>query len=139
MITIDPIKRPSKPSSSVNTEEIMKEVDQKISDLIGGAPETLDTLKELADALKDNSDIIEVLNENINNKLSKAEAEENYAIKTEIPTKVSQLENDANYIQEDVIDNGVYDRLDDLENQLSNVYTKSEIDNMIISTLNTEV
>ena len=52
MITIDPIKRPSKVSFSVDTEEIMKEVDQKIANLIGGAPETLDTIKELADAIE---------------------------------------------------------------------------------------
>ena len=47
MITIDPIKRPPKKSSSVDTTEIMKEVDQKITNLIDGAPETLDTIKEL--------------------------------------------------------------------------------------------
>ena len=33
---------------------------------------------------------------------------DNYATKTEIPTKVSQLENDANYIQDDVVSDGVY-------------------------------
>ena len=33
---------------------------------------------------------------------------DNYATKTEIPTKVSRLENDANYIQDDIISNGVY-------------------------------
>ena len=52
MITIDPIKRPPKKSSSVDTTEIMKEVDQKITNLIDGAPETLDTIKELADAIE---------------------------------------------------------------------------------------
>lgn len=34
MITIDPIKRPSKVLSSVDTEEIMKEIDQKIEDAL---------------------------------------------------------------------------------------------------------
>ena len=52
MITIDPIKRPPKKSSSVDTTEIMKEVDQKFADFIGGAPEKLDTIKELADAIE---------------------------------------------------------------------------------------
>lgn len=33
---------------------------------------------------------------------------DNYATKTEIPTKVSQLENDANYIQDDGVSDGVY-------------------------------
>ena len=39
--------------------------DTKVADLVGTAPETLDTLEELADALKDNADIVDVLNESI--------------------------------------------------------------------------
>lgn len=39
MITIDPIKRPSKVSSSVNTEDIMKEVDQRIANALDGSIE----------------------------------------------------------------------------------------------------
>ena len=45
--------------------------DNKISALINGAPETLDTLDEIAAALKDNDDIIDVLNESIGNKVDK--------------------------------------------------------------------
>ena len=44
--------------------------------------------------------------QSINNKT--IELENNKADKTEIPTKVSRLENDANYIQDDIISNGVY-------------------------------
>ena len=33
---------------------------------------------------------------------------DNYATKAEIPTKVSQLKNDANYIQDDIVSDGVY-------------------------------
>ena len=43
----------------------------KIADLVNSAPETLDTLGELAAAFKNNSDIIEVLNEAIINKVDK--------------------------------------------------------------------
>ena len=88
MITIDPIKRPPKKSSTIDKDALMKEIDQKFSNLIDGAPETLDTLKELADALGNNPDILQMINDKANK---------------------------------------------------SEVYTKSEIDNMIISTLNTEV
>lgn len=35
--------------------------DTKISDLVNGAPETLDTLKEIADAMSDNKDVVEAL------------------------------------------------------------------------------
>ena len=44
--------------------------DTKVADLVGTAPETLDTLEELADALKDNADIVDVLNESITSKAS---------------------------------------------------------------------
>jgi hypothetical protein len=45
--------------------------DTKITNSINSAPETLDTLGELAAAFKNNSDIIEVLNEAIVNKVDK--------------------------------------------------------------------
>lgn len=44
--------------------------DEKVAALINGAPETLDTLDELAAALKDNADIVDTLNNAISNKLS---------------------------------------------------------------------
>ena len=40
-------------------------VDNKVAALVNGAPETLDTLDELALALKDNKDIVDVLNNSI--------------------------------------------------------------------------
>ncbi len=44
--------------------------DKKIADLIGGAPETLDTLKEVADALEANADVVEALDAAIGTKAS---------------------------------------------------------------------
>lgn len=38
---------------------------EKISDLINGAPETLDTLKEISDAMDDNKDVVDALEEAI--------------------------------------------------------------------------
>ena len=43
-------------------------VDNSIAGLVDGAPETLDTLNELAAALNDNADILDVLNQSISNK-----------------------------------------------------------------------
>ena len=43
-------------------------VDNKVAALVNGAPETLDTLDELALALKDNKDIVDVLNNSITTK-----------------------------------------------------------------------
>ncbi|MCM1232118.1 MAG: hypothetical protein NC489_18510 [Ruminococcus flavefaciens] len=46
-------------------------VDIKISQLINGAPETLDTLKEIADAIKENETVVNALNSAIGNKINK--------------------------------------------------------------------
>ncbi len=52
-------------------DDAKKYADNKVTSLINGAPETLDTLGELSDALKDNADIVDVLNGAIGNKLNK--------------------------------------------------------------------
>ncbi len=49
--------------------------DQKIADLIGGAPSTLDTLGEIAKAMADNSDVVEALNTAIGSKANQVEME----------------------------------------------------------------
>ncbi len=47
--------------------------DRKIADLIGGAPETLDTLKEVADAIQANKDVSEALDAAIRKKANQTE------------------------------------------------------------------
>ncbi len=47
--------------------------DQKIADLIGGAPETLDTLKEVADAIQANKDVSTALDAAIGKKANQTE------------------------------------------------------------------
>lgn len=46
-------------------------VSQKLSELIGGAPETADTLLELNNLIANNADVIEALNSAIGNKVDK--------------------------------------------------------------------
>lgn len=54
------------------TETVCKEyTDEKIEALIAGAPEALDTLKELADAMKDESDALAAMTAAIGNKVDK--------------------------------------------------------------------
>ena len=43
--------------------------DQKVADLVNGAPETLDTLDELAAALKDNAGVLDAIEQAFDNKL----------------------------------------------------------------------
>lgn len=47
--------------------------DQKIADLINGAPETLDTLKEIADAMAENEEVVQALDEAIGKKANAVE------------------------------------------------------------------
>ena len=49
--------------------------DQKIAELIGGASSTMDTLKEVEDAMKSSADIVEALNEAIGKKANETEFE----------------------------------------------------------------
>lgn len=47
--------------------------DKKIADLIGGAPETLDTLEEVATAIKENEDVVKALDAAIGKKANQSE------------------------------------------------------------------
>lgn len=47
--------------------------DARIAELINGAPTTLDTLKEIADAMAEHENVVEVLNESIGTKAAQAE------------------------------------------------------------------
>ena len=51
--------------TEVNNKVDSAYVDQKIADLVGGAPETLDTLKELSDALAEGNDAVVALTQQI--------------------------------------------------------------------------
>ena len=46
---------------------------QKIAELINGAPETLDTLKEIADAMTEHQSVVEALDKAIGNKANESE------------------------------------------------------------------
>lgn len=50
-----------------------KYTDQKIADLINGAPETMDTLKEVADAIGKNKSVVEALDKSIGTKANQNE------------------------------------------------------------------
>lgn len=65
-------KAPTPPENTNNTQiATTAYVKTLISNLINGAPETLDTLKEIADALGENDDAVQALNAAIGNKVDK--------------------------------------------------------------------
>ena len=60
--------------SQQNTDSSVDEkINAAVSELVGGAPETYDTLKEIADYIAEHADVAEALNEAIGNKVDKAE------------------------------------------------------------------
>jgi hypothetical protein len=100
---------------------------QDIANLVNSAPETLDTLGEIANALKENDNVVEALNNAISTKadisyvdekiasaggtniptdlLDRVETlETNKADKTEIPKNTSQLTNDSAFINQTQLD-----------------------------------
>ena len=59
-------------------------VDNKIAALVSGAPETLDTLDEIAAALSDNKDIVSVLENSIGKKVDTSALTSNYYTESEV-------------------------------------------------------
>lgn len=49
-------------------QDVIKEIDKKVAQLVNGAPETLDTLKEVADAIAQNKSVVDALNAAIGTK-----------------------------------------------------------------------
>ncbi len=70
-----PVSTAQQQALATQYEELTGYTDQKIADLIGGAPETLDTLKEVADAIEENEDIVEALHAAVGNKADQTELE----------------------------------------------------------------
>lgn len=75
-------------------------VDAKVAELVNSAPDTLNTLGELASAIEGNKDLIDAI---------------------KVPTKTSELENDSGFITAEDVPS----------TDLSNYYTKSEIDSLV--------
>ncbi len=58
------------------TKTIVDYVNEKIAELIGGAPATMDTLKEIADYIAEHQDVADAMNAAIGNKADKTTASE---------------------------------------------------------------
>ncbi|MBO5828726.1 MAG: hypothetical protein J6R59_09775 [Paludibacteraceae bacterium] len=63
----------TKEELSQNIEAVKEYTDTEIANLVNSAPETLDTLGELAKALQDNTEVVDVLNEAIGSKANKTD------------------------------------------------------------------
>lgn len=68
-----PVSRAQQDALDAQYRQLTAYTDEGIADLIDGAPQTLDTLREIAEAMTDNKDVVEALQEAVGSKASKAE------------------------------------------------------------------
>ena len=68
-------------SEAVNLKKVKEEIKNKIEELIDNAPDALNTLKELADALTENKDGITAVNAALANRYTKQETDEKFVAK----------------------------------------------------------
>lgn len=59
--SVKPVSAAQQDAIDASYQQATGYTDQKIADLIGGAPTTLDTLKEIADAISENKSVVEAL------------------------------------------------------------------------------
>ena len=68
-------------SAQASYENSVAYTDKVVADLINGAPSTLDTLKEIADAMEENETVVDALNSAIGTKANAAEVDSHFATK----------------------------------------------------------
>lgn len=101
----------TKVDANTKLEDAKKYTDTKIGDLIGSAPETLDTIYEVAAAVQANDTIVDALNEAIGKKANEEDLANvatsgdyndlnNLPTIPTVPSKVSAFENDKGYLTE---------------------------------------
>lgn len=97
------------PDDYVTEEELNNKVENAITSLVDSAPETLDTLGELATALNNNSDVITVLNDAITNKSDKTHLhDERYYTKEEVDLMLSE------YVSINIVEQMIKDAIDEI-------------------------
>ena len=88
-------------AKKANSTDVTKEISDKIAEVVSDAPESFDTLKEISDWISGHENDASAMNSAIkDNKIVITTLQADKANKTEIPTKVSELENDSSYLTE---------------------------------------
>lgn len=94
----------------VTNDSLETKVNESIATLVDNAPETLDTLGELATAFKDNADVVSVLNSAIGNKSDVGHIhDERYYTKAEVDELLS------NYVSLEVVQQMIADAIANLK------------------------
>lgn len=86
--------------------EILEYVDDEVAALVNSAPETLDTLGELAAAFEENKDMVETLNAAITNKAEKSDLETTQELVSSNTNSITDIKTQLNGILELVYPKG---------------------------------
>lgn len=94
--------------SEANTlhTEILEYVDDEVAALVNSAPETLDTLGELATAFEENQDMVETLNAAVTNKAEKSDLEDAQDLISANTNSINSIQTQVNGILELVYPKG---------------------------------
>lgn len=117
-------------TNGVQNRIIKAYVDSSIANLINGAPTTLDTLKEIADAFAESQDVVEALESAIGDKASKANTLAGYGItdaytKEQIDGKLTGITTDIDNLESSKASNTKVNAIDErlkIEEGVTNTY-----------------
>ena len=104
-------------TEAVNKKQLETHVSRKIAELVDGAPGTLDTLKEIADALNGEAGIVNTLTQQIAN--AKTEA---------VQTAEEDATSKANAAQAEAVKKAKDEATEYTNSKLENYYTKADVD-----------
>ena len=134
----DLINKPYIPSyDNVPTKDY---IDEKISNLVNSAPETLDTLGEIASALEENEDVISALNSVVSNKVDKVAGKGLSTNDFTNEDKTNLEENSLarhSHTNKSILDSTTASFTTQEKTKLSGIEVGAEVNNPIDSTLST--
>lgn len=104
VVTLDNYYLKSK-ANALHTE-ILEYVDDEVAALVNSAPETLDTLGELAIAFEENKDMVETLNAAVTNKAEKSDLETTQELVSSNTNSITDIKTQLNGILELVYPKG---------------------------------
>lgn len=134
----DLINKPYIPSyDNVPTKDY---IDEKISNLVNSAPETLDTLGEIASALEENEDVISALNSVVSNKVDKVAGKGLSTNDFTNEDKINLEENSLarhSHTNKSILDSTTASFTTQEKTKLSGIEVGAEVNNPIDSTLST--
>ena len=134
----DLINKPYIPSyDNVPTKDY---IDKKLSDLVNSAPETLNTLGEIASALEENEDVISALNSVVSNKVDKVAGKGLSTNDFTNEDKINLEENSLarhSHTNKSILDSTTASFTTQEKTKLSGIEVGAEVNNPIDSTLST--